>query len=477
MASELPLPFETFVSSILRDLQAADLAVFAAVSRLAGSCVAERVAGALEPLLGLTSKPRGVGWAELLRRVTEWPRLLVLGGEDATDEPQLHLAVVSLRQASRTADALSTSEPQARPPTAARRHSCLLPAGRYRPGVARLGFRVYILGGTGPEGDVSADVLCFDAVTFAWDPRPVNPMPNRRHGHEVVCALGRYLLCIGGRAVSHPHASDSGNDDVVGGSTDVLDTVTGCWAALPCALTAPRVYFGAVTLGRYVLVSGGLTHSGRRLRCTEVLDATDLPRLFSADDESGRALDLCWRLGPPLLFPRYDFSLAGPVGARLYAVGGSGARRLVEVLDVSWAFVSELRAAPELRATASVLQGSPQVHEALLFAGWIDLHLHMPSAVDVAMDSVSPLSQPAPVCSSAESCLPFPSWELHPVELPEGRSCGNTVAAGGRLCLVGGSGRSVLFFEPGAGSWEPIGVELDTMRLGAKAVALGFGSG
>mmetsp|Transcript_18089 Transcript_18089/g.57426 ORF Transcript_18089/g.57426 Transcript_18089/m.57426 type:complete len:247 (+) Transcript_18089:624-1364(+) len=245
-------------------------------------------------------------------------------------------------------------------------------------------------------------------------------MPTPRYGHEAVCALGRYLVCIGGKAAG-ARESLQGSDEVIGGSADVLDVATGRWAPLPCRLENPRVYFGAAAVGRNIVVCGGMALGtpGRRalegrLSSTEILDAADLPMIFEGAAGEGAPPSLRWRQGPSLQSPRLDFSLAGPINGRLYAVGGSGARRAVEALDVS-----------ELLA--------------------------------------------ARVDTSAQ-------WEVHPVELPEARSCGNAVALGQRLLLVGGSQRAVLCFGPGDDSWAPLGAELDTMRLGAKAVAFGCGA-
>lgn len=311
------------------------------------------------------------------------------------------------------------------------------------------GHLVYVAGGTGPEGDACPEVLRFNTLSHRWEdgdsalPAP-QPMPTPRFGHEVVAVLGRYLLCIGGKAAAARDLPE-GRDELVATSADVLDVLTGRWVALPCRLAQPRVYFGAAvvtcptTQCAVVVVSGGMEMGGflqqtsaeGRLASTELLDVSGVPGLFSGDDSCA---PLAWQPGPPLLRPRYDFSLAGPAAGRLYAVGGSGARQCVEVLEVS------------------------------------DLPRLCCEAV--------------PAGASAE----LPRWEVHPVELPESRSSALTVALGDRLLFVGGSQKLVYCLGPtsgdaegdGAGGlgplgrWSPLrGAELDSLRLGAKVVAFG----
>jgi len=152
-----------------------------------------------------------------------------------------------------------------------------------------------------------------------------------------------------------------------------------------------------------------------RLGTTELLDTAELPGIFDDRGEAAAAPSLRWRQGPALHYPRFDFSLAGPLEGHLYAVGGSGASRIVEALDAS-----------------ELLAGAP---EPQLAAG----------------------------------------WAVHPVALPEARSTANAVAVGRQLVLVGGSDRALLSFSHGADCWRKLGVELATMRLGAKAVAFGQG--
>lgn len=293
--------------------------------------------------------------------------------------------------------------------------------------MARAGPLIYITGGTGPEGDPRREVLRFSTVSQQWDQVcSADPMQTPRYGHEAICALGRYILCIGGNAAG-VRESPQGSDEIIGGSTDVLDAVTGRWARLPCHLEHARVYFGAAVVGRFVVVAGGkalgaassLAATGPadgRLGTTEFLDTTALPGIFDDRGDSVTTSSLHWRQGPALHYPRFDFSLAGPLERHLYAVGGSGASRIVEVLDVS----ELLDEAPEPALTAG--------------------------------------------------------WQVHDVALPESRSTANAVAVGRQLVLIGGSDRTLLSFGHGATSWRKLGVELATMRLGAKAVAFGQGS-
>jgi len=461
MAAELPVPFEAFWGATLSQLPAADLAAASVASRAMSACVGAAAERALEQFFapGRVRQPFGLSWPETLHRACDLSWVLVLGGEDAADMPQLHLSMVAL---SRTGARHTPLPPSGRP------QGCSLPTGRYRLAAARVGPMIYVTGGTGPEGDPCLEVLRFDTLSHLWDDRgaaageqPLRPamgaMPIPRFGHEAVCVLGRYLLCIGGKAAGF-RESPEGSDDVVGGSSDVLDTATGRWLPLPCRLENPRVYFGAAVVGSFVVVCGGMAPGGARqaqpgasegrLSSTEILDAADLPLLFSEAGDNPRLQSLSWRPGPHLQFARYDFSLAGPIDRRLFAVGGSGARRLVEELNVS-----ELSSASDQRPARS-----SEVQNSLLSEGWADVH----GRAGYASGGSSP---------SATQATSRNGWLLHPVELPASRSCGNVVAVGNRLVLAGGSERAVFSYEPDAASWVDVGAELDTMRLGAKAVA------
>lgn len=427
------LPFEALWAGLCSQLSAVDMAVASAASRMLRAAALAAARETLENVLGHVEKPCAMSWPEALFRAWEWPRLLVVGGEDSADMPQLQLAMVTLQG----------NGPRHKVLPIAGAEGCSLPTGRYRLSAAQVGQMVYVTGGTGPDGDPCREVLRFNTVTHQWDTSMrMDPMPTPRYGHEAVSLFNRYLLCIGGKAAG-------GNDGVSGGSTDVLDTETGRWFPLPCRLECPRVYFGAVSFGSTVIVSGGMSlgvfqgHGNRteglsegRLSSTEVLDVSKLPNL--------EAPELRWRRGPWLQFPRYDFSLAA-IGGSCYAIGGAGARQLVEVLSVT----EFTKNAPQHRP--------PGLQPALLSRGWVDIHV---MAGQDGVESSSAVSESG-------------QWVLHPVELPEVRSCINAVAVDNQLVLIGGSARKVLSYRAGDPAWLPLGVDLSTMRLGAKAVAFG----
>ncbi|CAE8629740.1 unnamed protein product [Polarella glacialis] len=253
----------------------------------------------------------------------------------------------------------------------------------------------------------------------------------------LVGVLGRYLVCIGGKSGrSHQSVTEESpqlTDELVGGSADVLDTLTGIWAPLPCRLESPRVYFGAAVVGSSIVVCGGMALGASergldRLVSTEILDARELPQLFEPSLTAG-GLEMRWRPGPALAIPRSDLSLAGPICGNLYAVGGTIAclagdgDRTIEVLD----------AAAMLFQTADELEHS---------------------------------------------------WERRSWVLPESCRNSSAVALNGRLVLIGGSERSVLIStargtelqRPTGIEWIPTGIDLDSLRLGAKAVAFGSGA-
>mmetsp|Transcript_21993 Transcript_21993/g.61529 ORF Transcript_21993/g.61529 Transcript_21993/m.61529 type:complete len:493 (-) Transcript_21993:46-1524(-) len=490
MSADLPIPSEDIWGSTLSLLHVKELASVAPASRLVLACVGTVVSSALghvsPHLLGARRAkawrpPVGIGWVESFRRAVEWPRLAVLGGEDARDEPLLPISLVCLGgdMTSVNGRAMSTSP-------------CSLPSGRYRLSASQVGLTVYVTGGVGPEGDQCLDVLRMDALTHRWDsgaPQP-EPMPTPRYGHESVCVFDRYLLCIGGKAAGCPAGGSEEDakrrDAEVGGSTDCLDVESGRWLTLPCRLASPRVYFGAAVVGNVVVVCGGAAlgrsagASEGRLASTELLDVSQLHYFFdeatdaySSSAKAEVASSWRWQTGPRLLFPRYDFSLAGPIDGLLFAVGGSGARRLVEVLDALEvaAWLRQPGGPPQLGANAQHPQlqrrepeemqayerraASPDVQQQLLTEGWADVHAHTPPSGLAGGTSIAP------------------QWSLHPVELPDSRSCGNTAAVGNSLYLVGGSQRCILHYTIGAPAWECAPVELDSMRLGAKALALG----
>lgn len=453
MATDIPIPFEALWGGTFSQLSSTEIATASASSRVMRDAAAKAAERALEPLFApeRVRKPPHVCWLEALHRAYELPRVLVIGGEDTADMPQLHLSIVTLQGTGARHTAL---------PPVSRPGGCSLPTGRYRLGVSRVGPLIYITGGTGPEGDPCLEVLRFNTLSHRWDdallrPAPA-PMPMPRYGHEAVSVFGRYLLCIGGKAAG-TRESPEGSDDVVGGSADVLDTMTGRWKPLPCRLECPRVYFGAAVVGSTVVVCGGMALGGRqaplgssegRLSSCEILDTAELPELFSDGPTPG----LCWRRGPSLQFPRYDFSLAGPIDGLLYAVGGSGARRLVEVLDTT------------NLALRPVADDHREVQRALLSEGWVDLHSRCPDV------QIPPSILEAD--SDADCSKPL-RWQLDRVELPQARSCGMAVSVARHLVLAGGSERSVIGYEIGSDSWVPLGAELDIMRLGAKAIAFG----
>eukprot|EP00747_Dinoflagellata_sp_TGD_P169384 gnl/TRDRNA2_/TRDRNA2_198250_c0_seq1.p1 gnl/TRDRNA2_/TRDRNA2_198250_c0~~gnl/TRDRNA2_/TRDRNA2_198250_c0_seq1.p1 ORF type:complete len:505 (+),score=71.24 gnl/TRDRNA2_/TRDRNA2_198250_c0_seq1:68-1516(+) len=479
-AADIPIPFEALWGGTLSRLTAAELAAASGACRLLRDGVTNAVEQALEPLFvpsGLRPwKPATISWAEALHRATERPCLLVVGGEDAADMPQLRLSLHTLRRAAFGSGVVGGDSLGL---------GCSLPSGRYMLGATRVGPIIYVTGGTGPEGDPCPEVLRFDTLSHRWvdtdeiadvsaargvPPKPAL-LPTPRYGHEAVSVLGRYLLCIGGKAAGL-NGGQREVDVSIGNSTDVLDTATGRWATLPCRLECPRVYFGAVAIENLVVVAGGMalaaggpsgTANGSlegRLSSTEVLDATDLPRLFEDDALlNAGPPQLCWHRGPSLLRPRYSFSLAGPIAGHIFAVGGRGAPRIVETLELSSlkAYLQHADTeAMRLHGESVLLQGPSYleaVHDALLHQGWDDLHARAAAATDGTA-----------------------GWKMHPVDLPDGRSGGNAVAVGNLLCFAGGSVRTVLFLEEGARSWEPLGVELDVMRLGARVVAFGDGA-
>jgi len=270
-------------------------------------------------------------------------------------------------------------------------------------------------------------VLRFNTLSYSWHSTdPANLMlPTPRSGHRAVCVLNRYLLCIGGRAAGSRFLPQC-NDGVVGGSTDVLDTLTGRWASLPCCLANPRAHFGAIAVGAIVLVCGGtslVSFGDNMLDSTEVLNATKLPELFM----DGPTPELEWTPGSQLNFRHRGFSLAGPIDGYIYGLGLGGAgdhpSRHFERLDVR---------------NLSLSGG-----QKYFFNDIIDPH-----------------------------GAPVMNWEPWDLELPEVRNWACIVAVERRLVLFDGI-RHTYYYEPGAVKWELLCVDLDMARVGTSATSFG----
>eukprot|EP00933_Yihiella_yeosuensis_P071743 TRINITY_DN79987_c0_g1_i1.p1 TRINITY_DN79987_c0_g1~~TRINITY_DN79987_c0_g1_i1.p1 ORF type:complete len:476 (+),score=73.01 TRINITY_DN79987_c0_g1_i1:69-1496(+) len=465
MDSETALWIATF-----SQLPAQDLARVSATCRPLQAAVTSAAAKSLEELFapGRVQLPDGMSPAEALHLGFECPQLLVVGGEDRADMPLLHLTLLTLSPDGKShrgdlsrsgksscngyRSGMSNDEKRLRsglPP--ARVHGwCSLPSGRFHLAAAKVGPLICLTGGTGADGEPCRDVLLFNMLSRSWTgSRTLGagppPMPTPRYGHESVAVQGRYLVCIGGKAAGAK--SPQVSDEIVGGSADVLDTITERWASLPCRLKNPRVYFGASVVGTYIIVAGGLAlgssevsdpeeSSMHRLRSTEVLDASDLNRLFEENPSPATSSSsLYWQTGPPLHSPRSHFSLAGPIEGILYAVGGN--TNSTNYFDSTM----ESLDAGALTLACSALEAevklaTPQTTNEL---SWQALH---------------------DVRTSPDSC---------------------TVALGRMLVKSGGNIRAVLYHRPTrddkATSWQPLGVDLDILRYGAKVVAFGCPDG
>lgn len=171
-------------------------------------------------------------------------------------------------------------------------------------------------------------------------------------------------------------------------------------------------------------------------------------------------------------------------------MGGSGARKLVEVLDTSAlaAWLEAPRASPRSGQVSPAAGSARAVRQQLLAEGWADVHTRAGGALRggarappgptllaaVALELAREAERGgSPRAGDGGGRRPV-GWHLHPVELPDTRSCGAAVAFGGGLCLLGGSQRAVLSYRLGDPTWVQTGVELDSMRLGARVVAIGY---
>lgn len=417
-------------------LHASDLAASAQASssfKAAAEQAAAALVACLWPAHVGARQPPGVSWIRALALARDVPRLLVLGGENQLDEPLLNPELLEIM----------------RTPPRVRTLRCRLRRGRYRAAAARLGRYVYITGGADPEGNVSTEVLVFDVLTHDWASSLLAPvMRSKRHGHAALGIWARFLIVLGGKP------PEGATDSSTAQSVEIFDTARNRWYDLP-PMNEPRVYFGAAfdAVNGMVVVCGGISPGqGKPLRSTEVLDLTQLPKYVEAVDQGNAPPEIAWHWGPPLQFPRYDFSLAGPLNGHLYAVGGSHARRLVETLPLH-EVVTAAKGSPSGGYPSGGAEGDASAgntRELLLSEGWADVH-SLSAAIRGALSG----------------------WQLHRVELPEAHSCVSCVAAGNYLFLVGGSQRSILRFEPHRGlQWQPTGAQLPQMRLGLVVVSL-----
>lgn len=149
------------------------------------------------------------------------PRILAFGGFDADSVPTDFAAVLDTR----------TGRWRDLPP---------LPHARYAHSVTLHEGKIYVLGGRGPDGPVSA-VDVFDPVRRTWTTSDV-PMPSARDSHDTVSTPDG-LLAVGG------WLGDGPTDRV-----DLYDPATGEWSAAP-PLPVPMSRAGVAVADGRVWVS------------------------------------------------------------------------------------------------------------------------------------------------------------------------------------------------------------------------------
>ncbi len=157
---------------------------------------------------------------------------------------------------------------------------------------AMLDGRVYVPGGTTPDGSVSAVLEVYDPDAGRWETRA--PLPEPRTAYALAALDGKLYL-FGGWDGERYRA------DVF-----VYDPATDAWSS-GAPLPGPRGYGAAAALDGEIYVVGGFDGE-------QELDRVDV--YDPADEE--------WTTRAPLSEPRAGLGLAS-LGPRLYAIGGGWA--------------------------------------------------------------------------------------------------------------------------------------------------------
>jgi N-acetylneuraminic acid mutarotase len=202
-----------------------------------------------------------------------------------------------------------------------------LPVPTRAAAAAAVGGRVYVIGGTTPDGNTTA-VWAWDGS--AWRPRA--PLPEARFNHAAVVLDGR-IWVLGGYADGREHA------DVF-----VYDAQADLWRR-SAPLPRPTHAFGAVAFGRELWVIGGRRDEsilrevwtfapeaeGGWRRGPALAEAMELLGAAVVEDEIHAvwehvyqiydAAEGEWRLGPRPLVTRHGLEVFAAGGA-LYTVGG-----------------------------------------------------------------------------------------------------------------------------------------------------------
>jgi N-acetylneuraminic acid mutarotase len=186
------------------------------------------------------------------------------------------------------------------------------PLERTEVGAARVGDRIYVVGGFISSGGTTRRVVRYDISADRW--REVAPLPIAVN-HPGVTALDGRVYVYGGNW-PRPGRSRERKTDNLYRYTPARDR----WARLEDAPTA-RGAMGFVGIGDRLYAAGGYTQTNFSLRTLEIYDVTDGT----------------WRSGPPMPTGRNHVG-AAVLGGRMVVTGGrpggpNGGLTTVEAYD------------------------------------------------------------------------------------------------------------------------------------------------
>jgi serine/threonine-protein kinase PknK len=320
---------------------------------------------------------------------------------------------------------------------------------------------VWIFGGLGPDGAVSANHEGYDPAIDSWKGGDNLPVPVQ---HAMSVTWQDNPIVLGGwrSAGPNPVASDQ-----------VWRVVNGRWVELP-RLLQPRAAAAAAVVGERIIVTGGVGANGALLNTTEIFDgntwtlgapiptprqmlaaASDTKLLYAVGGSTGTAelptveaydpAANSWAPLPNLAQPRSDLGVAIADG-RLVAVGGISAGQVlksVAVFDLaakSWAGLPDMATPRHGMAVAAVnksvyaIGGSTEIGDARLTSTAEALKL------------------------APRKLQPAPQWRTLP-DAPTARLMMAGTVLDGKIWVIGGLKQGtalqiVQSYDPQTGSWQ-----------------------
>ncbi|MGH2747764.1 MAG: Kelch repeat-containing protein [Actinomycetota bacterium] len=166
-----------------------------------------------------------------------------------------------------------------------------MPEARAAGGVVKVGGKLYVVGGVGPDG-LGGDTFVFDPDTRQWTTAPGLSMPREHLG---VAAAGGKIYAVAGRT-----GGFASNTDAV----ESFDPATGLWSEENPLPTARGGLAATATRNGFVVAVGGEGNEGT-FEEAEAFDVT-----------TGE-----WRALPPLPTPRHGLGVAAR-RSRVFVIAG-----------------------------------------------------------------------------------------------------------------------------------------------------------